>query len=191
VMAACPQHTFQVLTKRAKRMHEWYEWLANSFDYNEWYANPAQVCFSAAGEKLPNVKTLHNRPLQDVAGLTWPLPNVWVGVTAENQERFNERVYWLAEVPAALQFISCEPLLGPIDLHPWSEYEDPLNWVIVGGESGPGARAMDPEWAVSLRDQCVEANIPFHFKQWGGVHKKEAGCLIEGKEWKQLPTCRM
>jgi len=152
VMALCPQHTFQILTKRAERMAEWFEWV-------EMYAT-----------------TLDG----------WPLPNVWIGVTVENQDRADERIPLLLKTPAALRFVSCEPLLGEVDIQdyllpseaprriiqPYSvppEYMDvhALDWVIAGGETGPGARPMHLDWARTLRDECKEAGVPFFFKQWG------------------------
>ena len=121
----------------------------------------------------------------------WPLPNVWLGVTAENQARANERIPILLQIPAAVRFVSCEPLLGPVDLgNYFPEYDyrptydyyramypdagnkpvlirPGIQWVVVGGETGPNARPMHPDWVRSLRDQCQEAGIPFFFKQWG------------------------
>ncbi|MFW2829896.1 phage Gp37/Gp68 family protein [Sphingomonas sp. ID0503] len=140
VMGAAPQHTFQVLTKRAERMRAYFARVT---------ADPAA---------------------------NWPLPNVWLGVSAEDQARANERVPQLLATPAARRFVSAEPLLGPINLHDamWAGDGDPLadltatiDWIIVGGESGLGARPMHPDWARSLRDQCVAAGVPFFFKQWG------------------------
>lgn len=102
-------------------------------------------------------------------GLNWPA-NVWIGTTVENQEYASLRVPILTEIPAAVRFVSCEPLLGPLDLRPWLATDArPLgiNWVIAGGESGPRSRPMNPLWAEDLRDQCIDHNVPFHFKQWG------------------------
>lgn len=213
----CPQHTFQVLTKRPERM---YQWLVNE---------------------------LHN----------WrPLPNVWLGVTAENQTTADERIPVLLQIPAAVRFVSIEPMLGPVDLRsihqrvdsvnyyidalsgnvvwleqrdigsePMGEQSQALDWVIVGGESGPGAQPMDPDWARSIRDQCQAAGVPFFFKQWGAwvkfssmpgynwtqvvfmdeqgkeidpqngcafyrVGKKAAGRLLDGREWNEMPEVK-
>lgn len=100
----------------------------------------------------------------------WP-DNVWIGTTVEDQKRADERLPILLNVPAHFRFLSCEPLLGPVNLSRWTKNRSkglfPIDWVIAGGESGPNARAMLPGWARSLRDQCQEAKIPFHFKQWG------------------------
>ena len=145
VMARAPQHTFQVLTKRPDRMRR----------------------------VLPSFAPSHTA--RDRSG--WPLPNVWLGVSAENQATADGRIPLLLETPAAVRFVSAEPLLGPIDLNErellcrtWrrgltiGRY---LDWVIIGGESGPGARPMHPGWARALRDQCVHVGVPFFFKQWG------------------------
>ena len=119
--------------------------------------------------------------------LDWPT-NVWMGVSVENQ-RFVSRVDDLRETEAAVRFLSCEPLLGSLDLN-----LDGIHWVIVGGESGPGARKMEPEWACAVRDQCAEAGVPFFFKQWGAhdrdgrrVGKRRAGRRLDGRTWDRLP----
>jgi protein gp37 len=96
----------------------------------------------------------------------WP-PNVWAGVTAENQRWADKRIPLLIELPAAVRFVSCEPLLGPLDLSKWMRAKRGIDWVIAGGESGHKARPMNPQWARALRDQCESAGVPFHFKQWG------------------------
>jgi protein gp37 len=111
--------------------------------------------------------------------------NIWMGVSVENDAYIN-RIDHLRETRSRIKFLSLEPLLGPLhDLRLKG-----IDWVIVGGESGPGARPMKPEWVTSLRDQCVEANVPFFFKQWGGVWKKKSGRLLEGRTWDQMPTVR-
>jgi protein gp37 len=105
----------------------------------------------------------------DVTMKNWPLPNVWLGTSAEDQQRADERIPLLLQTPAAVRFVSLEPLLGPIDLMSIEapETRNVLDWVICGGESGPHARPMHPDWARSLRDQCAAAGVPFFFKQWG------------------------
>jgi protein gp37 len=115
------------------------------------------------------------------------IPNMWLGVSIENQKRARERIPILAEMEAPVRFLSCEPLLGPVDLSPWLHR---LDWVIAGGESGPYARPVDPKWARSLRDQCVEAGVKFHFKQWGGGNKKAAGRELDGRTWDEVPMAR-
>ena len=114
--------------------------------------------------------------------LSWP-PNVWMGVSVET-ERYRGRIDDLRSTGARLKFLSLEPLLGPLpdlDLRG-------IDWVIVGGESGPKARPMDTEWVTDLRDQCRLAAVPFFFKQWGGTNKKKAGRLLHGRTWDQMPT---
>lgn len=139
-----PWHTYQLLTKRAERLP----------DLMRWY--------------------LYSRRRED--NPAWWLRNLWIGVSVENQKYANERIPHLLQTPAAIRWVSCEPLLGPITLHPWLVSQvstndlstiPPLNWVVVGGESGHGARPMHPDWARSIRDQCQEAGVPFFFKQWG------------------------
>jgi len=139
VMRDCPQHQFQVLTKRAERLVEL------------------------------------------SADLAWS-PNVWMGVSVESTD-YIWRVELLQQVPAAIRFISVEPLLGPIARLPL----DGIHWVIVGGESGHRARPMKPEWARSIRDQCQEAGVAFFFKQWGGVRRKLAGRSLDRREWNEMP----
>lgn len=113
--------------------------------------------------------------------LNWT-PNIWMGVTVENQKCVI-RSRQLRKTSAQVKFLSIEPLLGPIsDLN-----LSGIDWVIVGGESGPGARPMEADWALDIRDQCLRAKVPFFFKQWGGVHKKKAGKELEGRVWDQMP----
>lgn len=113
--------------------------------------------------------------------LPWP-SNVWMGVSVESQD-YVWRVALLRQVPAAIRFLSLEPLLGPI-----TELNlDGIHWVIVGGESGPNARPMHPEWARRVRDLCQSQHVPFFFKQWGGVHRTARGRLLDGQEWNQMP----
>jgi protein gp37 len=111
------------------------------------------------------------------------LPHIWWGVSVENRKHGLPRIDALRQAPAAMRFLSIEPLLedlGPIPL-------DGINWVIVGGESGPGARPMNKEWIISLREQCEAAGVPFFFKQWGGVRKSLAGRQLDGKTYDAIP----
>lgn len=113
--------------------------------------------------------------------LNWP-ENVWMGVTVETED-LTFRIDDLRQTPAAVKFLSLEPLLGPIpDLDLTG-----IDWVIVGGESGPGARPLQREWVTDIRDQCLDAQVPFFFKQWGGVNKKKTGRILEGRTWGQVP----
>ena len=139
-MAACPQHTFQVLTKRSRRLRDM------------------------------------------AARLPWP-QNVWMGVSVEDQ-RVLGRVDDLREVPAAVRFLSCEPLLGPLDNLDLTG----ISWVIVGGESGPGARPMKTEWVEAILEQCRKAQIAFFFKQWGGPRKDLTGRELNGRTYDEMPT---
>ncbi|WP_433622754.1 DUF5131 family protein [Nocardia sp. CA-120079] len=176
VIRATPQHTYQVLTKRPLRA----------------------------------------RRMAD-KHLEFP-PNLWLGVSVEDQDAADSRIPHLQAIPAAVRFLSCEPLLGPVDLdaHLFPDEcaggcgcrrpDDPdrhecgcgagcadrrvapaLDWVIVGGESGPDARAMNPDWVRDLRDQCSDSGVPFFFKQWGGRHPKQLGRELDGRIWGQMP----
>lgn len=112
-----------------------------------------------------------------------PMPeHVWIGTSVENQEAAF-RVEHLRDVPAEVRFLSCEPLIGPLDLDLTG-----VHWVIVGGESGPVRRPMEPEWALRIRDQCQAADVPFFFKQWGGRTPKAGGRELEGELWDEMPA---
>nr|WP_075958304.1 phage Gp37/Gp68 family protein [Ornithinimicrobium sp. CNJ-824] len=139
VIRETPQHTYQVLTKRATRARR----LADQLD--------------------------------------WP-SNLWLGVSVETAEYF-QRVDALREVPAAVRFLSCEPLLGDLK----GINLEGIGWVIAGGESGPRYRPMQVDWARSIRDACVNAGVPFFFKQWGGATPKRHGRTLEGRTWDELP----
>ena len=116
----------------------------------------------------------------------WP-PNIWIGTSVENQ-KYAPRISVLARIPAAIRFVSAEPLLGRLDLSQWLD-QGMIQWIIVGGESGPGARPMDPDWVRYLRDQSNAAKVPFFLKQLGGVRKKLGGAdaLIDGERWQNMP----
>lgn len=115
--------------------------------------------------------------------LSWS-KNIWVGVTVENQETA-ARIDFLRTINANVKFLSIEPLLGRIK----NLNLEKIDWVIVGGESGPGARSMDKDWVIEIKEQCVSQNTPFFFKQWGGVNKKKNGRLLEGQVWDEMPLC--
>lgn len=164
IMAVAPQHTYQVLTKRPERMAEWFE-------------NRAGMV-SGAAQMMGYRHLLPNIPMDE----WWPLSNVWLGTSVENKDVLH-RIDELRKVPAAIRFLSIEPLigdLGTIDL-------SGISWVIVGGESGRGARPIKEEWVTSIRDQCQEQGVNFFFKQWGGVNKSKNGRLLEGKTWNEFP----
>lgn len=129
-------------------------------------------------------QVLTKRPERAAAvasNLPWP-ENVWLGTSVENQD-YVWRVHELRKVPAAIRFLSVEPLVGPIARLPLQS----IHWVIVGGESGPGARPMNPEWVTTIRNRCIYYGVPFFFKQWGGVHKSRTGRVLEGRTWDEMP----
>jgi protein gp37 len=113
--------------------------------------------------------------------LDWA-PHIWMGVSVENQN-YTFRIDHLRDTGAHIKFLSLEPLLGPLPNLNLKE----IDWVIVGGESGPGARVMRKEWVLEIRDQCVDANVPFFFKQWGGTNKKKSGRVLDNKTWDEMP----
>lgn len=128
------------------------------------------------------ILTKRSDRLREVAGqLPWP-SNVWMGVSVESSDMLF-RVPDLETVPAAVRFLSCEPLLGPLSQIPLSH----IHWVIVGGESGPGARPMEPSWVYEILRQCRAANVPFFFKQWGGVRKSRTGRVLNGRTYDEYP----
>lgn len=176
VMAACPQHTFQVLTKRASRMREWFAWL-------EAHGHPNILgTLHVAAAPLVDLPGdddddggAHQRAMERLLDADWPLPNVWLGVSVEDQERANARLPQLCSTPAAVRFVSYEPALGPVDFAPHfgkvdgkdHSAEGGIDWVIVGGESGPGARAFDLVWARRTIEQCRAAGVACFVKQLG------------------------
>lgn len=185
VMALSPQHTFQVLTKRSKRMRDY----CNGIFAARRIATA--ILDLLIDGKINKVITERNYPMTDDCSpdeptlKAWPLPNVWPGVSAEDQARADERIPDLLATPAAVRFVSAEPLLQLIDftridygapqpyhMNSLVGFQDnntytKLDWIIAGGESGPGARPMHPDWPRSIRDQCAAAGVPFFFKQWG------------------------
>lgn len=221
-MALTPQHTYQVLTKRPERMREYFK----TFD-------------GPKLEKIAQLMLVRNLEFGSYSNIHWesknknpklnnfPLGNVWLGVTAENQKEANHRIPILLDTPAALRFVSIEPMLEEVNLEMiidvnsndrfrtvysslsgkktlWDttnllaeEIIRKLDWVICGGESGQRARPLNHLWVKSLQEQCTNANVPFFFKQWGEftckngemvrVGKKEAGHLIDGQEYREMP----
>jgi protein gp37 len=236
VMALAPHLTFQVLTKRAPRMRALLSdptFLIRVLDLTYLtamgedpdVAGPAQRRAAQAYVSYPP------NPGTPLARLVpWPLPNVWVGVSAESQDWADRRIPELLLTPAAVRWVSAEPMLGPIDFAAWmppghASWQcsgclhyfsgphrevcpscnrtgywsgshagngrpngQPLSWIVTGGESGPGARPMNPGWARTVRDQCVDAGVPFLFKQWGGRTPKANGRLLDGMTWDEYPT---
>ena len=203
VMAACPQHTFQILTKRAAVMHAFFK----NFAMHSANTAPAVVLHESVKGLLG-----YSHPFRPAINeAQWPLPNVWLGVSVEDQAAADERIPLLQQCPAAVHFLSCEPLLGHIMIGEAASPYPGIGWVVAGGESGPGARPMHPNWARSLRDQCQSAGVPFLFKQWGAwasvsevegagqhyrfedgatvrrVGKKVAGRALDGVVWQEFP----
>lgn len=178
VMAMATRHTFQVLTKRPERMREYLS-----------YVNRAEAIGWAETELFGRVGKLPAGAYLGPTHRRLPIPNVWLGVSVEDQATADERIPLLLETPAAVRWLSIEPLLGPVSLRwlsAWPENAPTsatnpynggrtdhldglrrLDWVVVGGESGPKARPMHPDWVRTLRDQCADAGVPFFFKQWG------------------------
>ncbi|MGS4947411.1 DUF5131 family protein [Meridianimarinicoccus sp. RP-17] len=211
VMSLCPRHTFQVLTKRPERMRAW-----------------------RTENRITHIMAAAEAEIDRLGWDSWPastraweahidgFPNVWLGTSIEDQPTADARIPDLLATPAAVRFVSAEPLLGPVDLtsmersggtglmRPLDGRFRTLDWIIVGGESGPGARPMHPDWARSLRDQCHAAGVAFFFKQWGGwapasvviphahlpedadhmVHavKKLTGRCLDGRTWDEMPV---
>jgi protein gp37 len=235
VMALAPQHTFQVLTKRPERMRAYVlaqvHGSRHVTDHVDRWQNAGLI-----PKEVDPFRWWIGSPDRPIA-----LPNVWLGVSVEDQQRADERIPILLATPAAVRWLSCEPLLGPVELdrwlkihkhwkskdslpsapwHPpypkhWYEpqalvllgYKRPIQWIVAGGESGPGARPMHPDWARSLRDQCAAAAVPFLFKQWGefapgdhgksksddcrflGVNGSNLGC--DRQAWSQMSDFTM
>jgi protein gp37 len=209
VMAATPRHTYQILTKRHGRMR--------SLLSKESFRRSVGIQILRDGEAQWRAKERHAVPSH------WPLRNVWLGVSVENQQWADIRIPALLDTPASVRWLSCEPLLGPVDLDGpvdqhghrphltywltgrphWGtpdgrglqpiEIGPRIDWVVAGGESGPGARPMNPDWARLLRDQCTAAEVPFHFKQrgewtWAPHGEQAAGFVGPQGEWsRDLP----
>ena len=129
------------------------------------------------------ILTKRSERLAEIAPLLNWSENIWIGVTVENNTHL-KRIDYLRNIHAAIRFLSLEPLLGSIQNMDLSN----IDWVIVGGESGPGSRAMEKNWVIDIQKQCRKANVPFFFKQWGGVNKKKAGRLLNGKVFSEMPV---
>lgn len=210
VIAKCEQHRFMLLSKRTKRMKIYFLGLRDEPEQAIRFLSdgPGRIKYGLHKYALTLRRGEHLR-------------NVWLGVTAENQRRADERIPVLLEIPAARRFVSIEPMLGPVDLRrafgtegPRQTYIEQLDWVICGGETGPGARPLHPDWVRSLRDQCQAAGVPFFFKSWGEFQtnydemlrqsidykphsfngltfvrcgKKQAGRILDGRTWNEEP----
>jgi protein gp37 len=202
VCASCPQHTFIILTKRARRCADVLGARFGLENFEQTVSRESErsgVIWDARGcNKWLYPSTPENIDLR--RQWKWPLPNVWIGVSVEDQETADYRIPKLLEIPAEKRFASVEPMLGHVDFRnlpfgkfgnrilnsftagtgsdtPWN-----LNWVICGAETGTGKRPMDLDWARSLRDQCIEANVPFFFKK-----DSQENRFLDGKRWEQFP----
>jgi protein gp37 len=187
---ALPAHTFQILTKRPERMAAY---------LNDWDRQHRIIeAIESLGYDGEQMDLWHSQG--------WPLKNVWLGTSVEDQKAADERVPHLLETPAAVRFLSCEPLIGPVELMKFYPATDGrgwesvaltstlaggqklhlIDWVIAGGESGPGYRPMDPAWPRSLRDQCIAAGVSFFYKQDSGP-RNEMNPYLDGEMWRQFP----
>jgi Bacteriophage protein gp37 len=187
-MEKCPQHTFMILTKRPERM----------------------LAFLMDAGRHVELKNGEKVLIKDSPA---PAPaNVWLGVTAENQEMADQRILLLLQCPAKVHFVSVEPMLGTVNIFPYlfsigqeeseRSMERGVDWVICGGETGPKARILHKDWVISLRDQCKIAEVPFFFKNWGEWHqdfdhggwsrvgKKLSGCELDDMEYKEFPVVK-
>lgn len=135
-----------------------------------------------ADHHIFQVLTKRSERLKEILSQINCTRNIWIGVSVEN-DRYADRIDHLRQIDAKVKFISIEPLIGPIH----NLNLKGIDWVIVGGESGPNARILEKEWVLEIRDQCIRANVPFFFKQWGGINKKKAGRVLEGKTWSEFP----
>ncbi len=137
----------------------------------------------AADQHLYQVLTKRAKRLLELSKMLKWKDQIWMGVTVE-KKTLKYRIDYLRKTPANIKFLSLEPLLGPLGKLSLSG----IDWVIVGGESGPRARSIEADWAREVRDQCIEQNVPFFFKQWGGVQKKKNGRILDGVTWDEMPT---
>jgi protein gp37 len=231
VMALTPWHTYQILTKRPARLLEYMTrlvqgpWAGRMFrdgqpdtDVHRRVRDAMVNTFSMCSADVLNRASHWQEercPGGDGFMRQWPLPRVWLGTSVEDQRAADERIPLLLQTPAAVRFLSAEPLLGPIDLRYWLHYPpcpqhpgevaagwghlecdcrpyqvkrgDGISWLIAGGESGPNYRPMDLDWARSLRDQCTSAGVAYFFKQIGGRTHASGGRLLDGRTWDQFP----
>jgi protein gp37 len=174
VMALTPQHSYQVLTKRPERLAQILA--RDEFRFNMAYTATDEIV-ATRPDLNRNFQTMSRGPF------TWPAPNIWVGTSIES-DRYVRRADALRAVPAATRFLSLEPLLGPLPSLDLSG----IDWVICGGESGPGHRPVDLDWVRDLRHRCTARGIAFFFKQVGGLTPKAGGRDLDGRTWDQMPA---
>lgn len=190
-MLLAPHHIFQVLTKRPQRM-------ARYLNDPGLYDRVLDAAYAFRVER----PTLYDIPISDPA--RHPAEHIWIGTSVENQDAAY-RIDFLVRAPARIRFLSCEPLIGPLDLSRWLCADgldcqkapwlythvcpdNRIGWVIAGGESGPRHRPFDPGWARLLRDQCQASGVPFFFKQFGGRTPKAGGRELDGRTWDEMPA---
>lgn len=183
IAAILPQHNFMFLTKRPERMAEYFTIPAKQLS-ERWSDAIIEMGISGKNEDVDSVAAyLHNR-----CALGWPLKNIWLGVSVENQKTADERIHYLNEISAAVKFVSCEPLLLEINFEKslgdslkWHAggLKNCISWVIAGGETGHNARPVHPDWVRSLRDQCENDGIPFFFKGWGEYKQMDMTSLLK------------
>lgn len=203
VMAAAPNHTFQVLTKRPERMVEFFTWVEERYPDLFPFGEPQYPMDANAVMQFLPPDLMTHVSADDLAP-PWPLPNVWLGTSVEDQRAADERIPHLLRTPAAVRFLSCEPLIGPVNItdQPWWDWRytwdfykiafpdagPPIHWVIAGGESGPNHRPLDHAWMRSLRDQTQAAGVPFWAKQDSGLRSETV--LPEDLQIRQMPESR-
>jgi protein gp37 len=205
VMAAAPKHTFQVLTKRPARMRDWFRWIANqpTATAAPWISpnGVMRLCLSRIATTVDGPWSVFSRWAK-AASIQWPLPNVWIGTSVEDQATADERIPLLLETPAAIRWVSYEPALAELDLRPsWIAGYDysggfkvsatKLDWLVCGGESGPGARGFDLAWAESIVAQCKAAGMAVFVKQLGALAHDSVERLSlkdrKGGDWNEWP----
>ncbi|WUO18523.1 phage Gp37/Gp68 family protein [Streptomyces sp. NBC_00287] len=180
-MALAPQHQFQVLTKRPRRLRRLLE--SQNFVDAVWSEMERLSEDDAVALARPVREDVRKRAANWNALSSWPLPNVWIGTSIESDE-YCWRADELRGIPAAVRFLSLEPLLGPVPSLELSR----IDWVIVGGESGPAHRALDLAWVRDIRDRCVDRRVALFFKQVGGLTPKAGGRMLDGRTWDEYPA---
>jgi protein gp37 len=170
VMALAPRHTFQVLTKRPERMAAYL------------LERPSEALVNQSAFEMARDGLIGKRVSRGWEALEWPLRNVWLGTSVED-DRVRHRVDHLRRVPSTIRFLSCEPLIGPLELD-----LNGIHWVIVGGESGRGHRPIEAGWVRGIREQSAEAGAAFFFKQWGGAKPTSGGRELDGRTWDEMPA---
>ena len=206
IMAHAPQHIFQVLTKRPERMLPYILRLQDKLKHEQPYLQAVSVSSVKTRTEIGWAQGRFGDPEFDV---DWPLPNVWLGVSCEDQRAADERIPLLLQTPVAVRWLSCEPLIGPVSFR-WAKWVPikridatwhleglhGIDWIVTGGESGPNYRPCDQGWVRAIRDECQEyeegtgRHVAFLHKQWGGHTHAAGGRLLDGREWSEYPEAR-